>query len=123
MLVSTREIIDTAEEESFAVGAFNVYNLEGAVAVIRSSELENLPVILQISPTSLESVGVPLVALTVAVAKRSSMPTSVHVDHCEKQDEIDSAVSLGLRSIMADGSQLSYQRNIDFTLEAVNKIR
>ena len=79
--------------------------------------------ILQISPTSLESVGVPLVASIVALAQRSSLPTSVHVDHCGKQAEIDSAVSLGLRSIMADGSRLSYQGNIDFTLEAVNKIR
>ena len=123
MLASTREIIDIAERERFAVGAFNVYNLEGAVAVIRSSELESLPVILQISPTSLESVGVPLVASIVALAQKSSLPTSVHVDHCGKQAEIDSAVSLGLRSIMADGSRLSYQGNIDFTLEAVNKIR
>ena len=123
MLTSTREIIDIAEKERFAVGAFNVYNLEGAVAVIRSSELEKLPVILQISPTSLESVGVPLVASIVALAQKSSLPTSVHVDHCGKQAEIDSAVSLGLRSIMADGSRLSYQGNIDFTLESVNKIR
>ena len=123
MLASTREIIDIAERERFAGGAFNVYNLEGAVAVIRSSELESLPVILQISPTSLESVGVPLVASIVALAQKSSLPTSVHVDHCGKQAEIDSAVSLGLRSIMADGSRLSYQGNIDFTLEAVNKIR
>ena len=123
MLASTREIIDIAERERFAVGAFNVYNLEGAVAVIRSSELESLPVILQISPTSLESVGVPLVASIVALAQGSSLRTSVHVDHCGKQAEIDSAVSLGLRSIMADGSRLSYQGNIDFTLEAVNKIR
>ena len=45
MLTSTREIIDIAEKERFAVGAFNVYNLEGLVAVIRSSEQENLPVI------------------------------------------------------------------------------
>ena len=123
MLTSTREIIDIAEKERFAVGAFNVYNLEGVVAVIRSSELENLPVILQISPTSLASVGVPLVASIVALAKRSSLPTSIHVDHCGEQVEIDTALSLGLRSIMADGSRLSYQGNIDFTLESVNKIR
>ena len=71
MLASTREIIDIAERERFAVGAFNVYNLEGAVAVIRSSELESLPVILQISPTSLESVGVPLVSSIVALAQKS----------------------------------------------------
>ena len=123
MLTSTREIIDIAEKERFAVGAFNVYNLEGAVAVIRSSELEKLPVILQISPTSLESVGVPLVASIVALAQKSSLPTSIHVDHCGEQVEIDTALSLGLRSIMADGSRLSYQGNIDFTLESVNKIR
>ena len=123
MLASTRDIIGMAEEEGIAVGSFNVYNLEGAVAVIRSSEQEKLPVILQIAPVSLESVGSALVALTLAMAEDSTVPTSVHLDHCLQQDQIDRVVSMGLRSVMADGSHLSYERNIDFTFNAVNKMR
>ena len=76
MLASTRDIIGMAEEEGIAVGSFNVYNLEGVVAVIRSSEQEKLPVILQIAPVSLESVGSALVALTLAMAEDSTVPVS-----------------------------------------------
>ena len=123
MLASTRDIIGMAEEEGIAVGSFNVYNLEGAVAVIRSSEQEKLPVILQIAPVSLESVGSALVALTLAMAEDSTVPTSVHLDHCPQQDQIDRVVSMGLRSVMADGSHLSYEENIDFTFNVVNKMR
>ena len=123
MLASTRDIIGMAEEEGIAVGSFNVYNLEGVVAVIRSSEQEKLPVILQIAPVSLESVGSALVALTLAMAEDSTVPTSVHLDHCPQQDQIDRVVSMGLRSVMADGSHLSYEENIDFTFNVVNKMR
>ena len=123
MLASTRDIIGIAEEEGIAVGSFNVYNLEGVVAVIRSSEQEKLPVILQIAPVSLESVGSALVALTLAMAEDSTVPTSVHLDHCPQQDQIDRVVSMGLRSVMADGSHLSYEENIDFTFNVVNKMR
>ncbi len=123
MLASTRDIIGIAEEEGIAVGSFNVYNLEGVVAVIRSSEQEKLPVILQIAPVSLESVGSGLVALTLAMAEDSTVPTSVHLDHCPQQDQIDRVVSMGLRSVMADGSHLSYEENIDFTFNVVNKMR
>ena len=123
MLASTRDIIGIAEEEGIAVGSFNVYNLEGVVAVIRSSEQEKLPVILQIAPVSLESVGSALVALTLAMAEDSTVPTSVHLDHCPQQDQIDRVVSMGLRSVMADGSHLSYEENIDFTFNVVNKTR
>ena len=123
MLASTRDIIGIAEEEGIAVGSFNVYNLEGVVAVIRSSEQEKLHVILQIAPVSLESVGSALVALTLAMAEDSTVPTSVHLDHCPQQDQIDRVVSMGLRSVMADGSHLSYEENIDFTFNVVNKMR
>ena len=123
MLASTRDIIGIAEEEGIAVGSFNVYNLEGVVAVIRSSEQEKLPVILQIAPVSLESVGSALVALTLAMAEDSTVPTSVHLDHCPQRDQIDRVVSMGLRSVMADGSHLSYEENIDFTFNVVNKMR
>ena len=123
MLASSRDIIGIAEEEGIAVGSFNVYNLEGVVAVIRSSEQEKLPVILQIAPVSLESVGSGLVALTLAMAEDSTVPTSVHLDHCPQQDQIDRVVSMGLRSVMADGSHLSYEENIDFTFNVVNKMR
>ena len=123
MLASTRDIIGIAEEEGIAVGSFNVYNLEGVVAVIRSSEQEKLPVILQIAPVSLESVGSALVALTLAMAEDSTVPTSVHLDHCPQRDQIDRVVSMGLRSVMADGSHLSYEENIDFSFNVVNKMR
>ena len=57
------------------------------------------------------------------MAEDSTVPTSVHLDHCPQQDQIDRVVSMGLRSVMADGSHLSYEENIDFTFNVVNKMR
>lgn len=122
MLVSTKEILSRAEAGEFAVGAFNVYNLEGVRAVVEAAEIEYLPVIIQIHPESVKRGGKPLVALCLAAAEESAVEISVHLDHSKSEGEIKSGLLAGIRSVMVDGSSLEYDENVIFTRRCALKI-
>jgi tagatose 1,6-diphosphate aldolase GatY/KbaY len=115
MLVSTSELLKAASEGGYALGAFNVYNLEGARAVVAAAEAERSPAMLQILPTALKASGLPLVALCQAAAQGASVPMSVHLDHSASAGDIQAALDAGLTSVMADGSHLPYAENVAFT--------
>ena len=119
MLTSTTALLDSAREGRYAVGAFNVYNLEGVRAVVAAAEAEKSPAMLQLHPAALRHGGKPLVALCLASAREASVPMAVHLDHSDSLDDIRAALDSGLTSVMADGSGLSYFENVAFTREAV----
>ncbi|KAJ6687742.1 ALDOLASE-RELATED [Salix koriyanagi] len=89
-LSSTKELLLNAERGGYAVGAFNVYNMEGAEAVVAAAEEENSPAILQI-------------------------PITVHFYHGNSKQELVEALDLGFDSLMVDGSHLSLKDNIAYT--------
>jgi tagatose 1,6-diphosphate aldolase GatY/KbaY len=115
MLTSTIELLNAARAGGYAVGAFNVYNLEGARAVVAAAEAEHSPAMLQILPSALKHGGTPLVALCLAAARQASVPMAVHLDHSRSPDDIRAALAAGLGSVMADGSHLPYADNVAFT--------
>jgi tagatose 1,6-diphosphate aldolase GatY/KbaY len=117
MLSSTRELLETARRNVYAIGAFNVYNLEGVKAVILAAEAEQSPAMLQLHPSALGYGGLPLVSLCLEAARSSSAPISVHLDHSTSADDIHLALESGMASIMADGSHLPYEQNLAFTRE------
>ena len=112
----------TATEASYAIGAFTVYNLEGARAVVAASEANRSPAILQILSSSLKLGGVHLVTLCLVAARHASVPISVHLDHSRSKAEIQEALRTGFTSIMADGSHLPYGENVAFTREMVTLV-
>lgn len=115
MLVDTATLLQIARDNKFAVGGFNIYNLEGATAVVQAAEELSSPVILQLLPSALEIGGSPLIAMCLELARKSDIPVAVHLDHCSSEETILFALRNGLHSIMADGSDLSYTENIQFT--------
>ena len=115
MLTSTITLLQTAQANGYAIGAFNVYNLEGVRAVVAAAEAGRSPAMLQIHPSALKHGGPPLVALCLAAAREASVPISVHLDHSPAANEIQAALAAGLTSIMADGSHLPYEDNLAFT--------
>jgi tagatose 1,6-diphosphate aldolase GatY/KbaY len=119
MLVSTTELLRAAQAGGYAIGGFNVYNLEGARAVVAAAEAEHSPVLLQLHPAALDYGGPALVALCLAAARHAAIPAAVHLDHSASQDAIQMALDAGLTSIMADGSELAYEENVAFTRAAV----
>jgi tagatose 1,6-diphosphate aldolase GatY/KbaY len=117
MLTSTVTLLQSARVEGYAIGAFNVYNLEGVKAVVAAAEAENSPAMLQLHPGALKHGGLPLVALCLTAAREAKVPLSVHLDHSTSTNDIETALQAGLVSIMADGSHLGFDENVVFTRE------
>uniref|UniRef100_A0A5B7BKZ0 Ketose-bisphosphate aldolase class-II family protein n=1 Tax=Davidia involucrata TaxID=16924 RepID=A0A5B7BKZ0_DAVIN len=114
-LSSTKELLLNAEKGGYAVGAFNVYNLEGIEAVVAAAEEEQSPAILQIHPSALKQGGIPLVACCISAAEQASVPISVHFDHGNSKQELVEVLELGFYSVMVDGSHLPFKDNISYT--------
>lgn len=123
MLSNTQTLLIKAQRGGYAVGAFNIYNLEGALAVIQTAEELKSPVILQILPSGLSIGGKALVSLCLELASGASVPVSVHLDHCSSCETIFYALDCGFSSVMADGSDLSFDDNVRFTSEIISVSR
>ena len=117
MLTQTIGLLQTARRGGYAIGAFNIYNLEGVRAVVAAAEAARSPAMLQILPGALKHGGLPLVSLCQTAAREASVPMSVHLDHSSSADDIRLALKAGLTSIMADGSHLPYKENVVFSRE------
>ncbi|HVA88261.1 MAG TPA: class II fructose-bisphosphate aldolase [Chloroflexota bacterium] len=117
MLVATNTLLRQAQAGGFAIGAFNIYNLEGARAVVAAAEEVRGPAMLQVHPAALRHGGLPLIALCLAAARAADIPIGVHLDHSASRDDILAALDEGIPSIMADGSHLDYYENLAFTRE------
>ncbi len=122
MLTDTQSMLIQARAEGYAVGAFNIYNLEGAIAVIKAAESMSSPVMLQILPSALQLGGKPLAAMCLSIAEEAKVPVGVHLDHCSSLETIKFALACGISSIMADGSDLSYTNNMRFTKEIIEMV-
>jgi tagatose 1,6-diphosphate aldolase GatY/KbaY len=120
MLTSTQELLETARRNIYAIGAFNVYNLEGVKAVVLAAEEAHSPAMLQLHPSALKFGGSSLVALCLEAARRAAVPISVHLDHSTSETAIQMALEAGMRSIMADGSPYPYEQNLTFTRTMTN---
>jgi tagatose 1,6-diphosphate aldolase GatY/KbaY len=117
MLSSTRELLETASRNIYAIGAFNVYNLEGVRAVVEAAENLQSPAMLQLHPSAIKYGKSPLVALCLEAARKASVPIAVHLDHSTSSKDIEAVLNAGIHSIMADGSHLPYEENLAFTRE------
>jgi len=120
MLVTLKDVLDMAEKEKYAIGAFNTPNLECIMAVIHSAEHFNVPVVISHAelhePVMQLSVIGPIM---VQMAKRAKVPVCVHLDHGETLAYLKQALDLGFTSIMYDGSMLPYEENLHNTREAI----
>ena len=116
-LSTTRELMTTAVDAGRGQGAFNVIHLETAEALVAGAEQAGLPVILQISENCVAYHGAlePIGLACLAIARRASVPVSVHLDHAESEDLALEAVDLGFGSVMYDGAHLDYDENVAAT--------
>lgn len=119
MLASLSTLLAAAQARQYAIGAFNVYNLEGVRAVAAAAEEVHSPAMLQVHPAALRFGGLPLLALCLSAAHEASVPVAVHLDHSSTEDEIRMALAAGCSSVMADGSHLPYAENVAFTAHTV----
>ena len=115
-LVTTNEMLKKAQEGHYAVGAFNVENLEMVMAVIKAAEEMNSPVIMQTTPSTVKYAGMDyFLALVRTAAEKSSVPVAMHLDHGSSFELAMQALRTGYTSIMIDGSHESFEENIAVT--------
>ena len=120
MLVSFKEILDMAEKGNFAIPAFNVYNMETVMGVIRAAERQNAPVILQnYSRLVTNEEGYFLAPIILAAAEKASVPVCYHLDHGASEVEVMRCLRYGATGIMIDKSALSIEENIAVTKNVV----
>ena len=116
-LVPTAELMAAAAARGTGQGAFNVIHLETAEGLIAGAQKAGLPLILQISENCAKYHGglEALALASMALAKRASVPVSLHLDHAEDEQLAMQAVDLGFGSIMYDGAHLEYEDNVAAT--------
>ncbi|MBW1697489.1 MAG: class II fructose-bisphosphate aldolase [Deltaproteobacteria bacterium] len=114
------DVLRKAMNQDYAVGAFNIHNLEFAKAVMQAAEELESPVILGIAPVSIDYAGLDeLAAVARVCAERSNVPTVIHLDHGRDIEAVKKSISLGFSSVMYDGSKYPMEENIKRTREVV----
>ena len=120
MLVTLQEIIAMAEAGNYCIPAFNVYNVETVMGVVKAAEEAKAPVIIQIYPRLInEEVGYYLAPVVLAAAKKASVPVCFHLDHGPSEVEATRALRWGATGIMLDGSTHSFEKNVEMTRHIV----
>lgn len=122
-LTPTRTLMSDAAAGGTGIGAFNVIHLETAEALVAAAERAGLPVILQISENCARYHGAlePIAVATLAIARASSAPVAVHLDHAEDEPLAYAAIELGFGSVMYDGAHLPYEQNLEITARVTER--
>ena len=121
MLVNLKYVLDLAEKGNFAIPAFNVYNMESVMGVLKAAEEMKAPIIMQVYPRLMkEETGYFLSPVIIAAAKKASVPVCFHLDHGPSELETTRSIRYGATGIMLDGSTLPFEENIALTKRVVD---
>ena len=121
MLVNPKEYLIRARREGWALGGFNVFDLESARAVIDAGEQLAAPLLVQTSEGAVKHAGLEnLVAIVRQLASRTKAPVALHLDHGKSVELARAAVDAGYTSVMIDASRESYDENVRDTRAIVS---
>lgn len=116
MIINSAELLKDAGKNGYAVPAFNIDNMESAIAVTNIVKKHKLPVIIQTIPRTLAYGGTATYAAMVSALLGDSTAV-LHLDH-GTLDTVKECIACGYRSVMFDGSSLPFEENVKATLEA-----
>ena len=120
MLVTTREIMKDAQKNHYAIGAFNVENMEMAQAVVAAAQAMRSPVIIQTTPGTLKyAAPATYRGIVYSLANKADVPVAMHLDHGDSYDLAAKCLIAGYTSVMIDGSRLSFEENIELAKRVV----
>lgn len=121
-LINTKELLLKADQGNYAVGAFNVANMEMIIGAIKAAEELKSPIILQVAEGRLEYSPLELIGpMMVSAAKNAKVNVGVNFDHGMTLEKIKMALDLGFTSVMIDGSKLPLDKNIELTKEVIRE--
>jgi len=122
MLVHIKDIVKEAEAGKYAVGAFNVHNLESVLGVAQAALKAKSPAIIQVSEGAIRYMGIkPITHIVSTVAKNvaAKVPIALHLDHGRNFDYIFECIDSGFSSVHIDASDLPLDENIKLTKQIV----
>ena len=121
-LVTTKNMFEKSMKEGFAIGAFNVNNMEIIQAIVDAAAEQNSPVILQASSSAIKYARINYLMKMVqaAVEEHPNVPLAMHLDHGPDFETCKMCVDAGFTSVMFDGSKYDFEENIRLTKEVVD---
>lgn len=121
-LVTTKEMFEKSMKEGFAIGAFNVNNMELIQGIVDAAGENNSPVILQASSSAIKYARINYLMKMVeaAVEEHPNIPIAIHLDHGPDFETCKMCVDNGFTSVMFDGSKYDFEENIRLTKEVVD---
>ena len=119
-LVTTKDMFEKSMKEHFAIGAFNVNNMEIVQAIVKAAADENSPVILQASSSAIKYAGIEYLKKMIESAlDEYDIPLALHLDHGPDFETCKMCVDNGFSSVMIDGSKYDFEENIELTKKVV----
>jgi fructose-bisphosphate aldolase class II len=124
-LMTTKPMFDLAYEGGFAIGAFNVNNMEITQGIITACAAEKAPLILQISKGARKYANMRYLKhiIDAGVEENPDLPIAVHLDHGDTVDLVESCIQDGFTSVMIDGSHEPYEENVTLSAAVVKASR
>ena len=122
MLVTTKEMFEKSMSEKFAIGAFNVNNMEFIQGIVDAAAECNSPVILQVSSSAIKYARMEYLMKMVEAAtiEHPEIPIAIHLDHGPDFETCKMCIDSGFTSVMFDGSKYDFEENIRLTKEVVD---
>jgi len=119
-LVTTKEMFEKSMKEGFAIGAFNINNMEIIQGIVDAAEAQKSPVILQASEGAIKYARMPyLMKMIEAATEETTIPIAIHLDHGANFEVCKKCIDAGFTSVMIDGSKYSFEENIEITKKVV----
>ena len=121
-LVTTKEMFEKAMKEGYAIGAFNVNNMEIIQGIVEAAAEQKSPVILQASSSAIKyaKINYLMKMVEAAVEEHPDIPIAIHLDHGPDFETCKMCVDNGFTSVMFDGSKYDFEENIRLTKEVVD---
>ncbi len=120
-LVTTKEMFEKSMKEGFAIGAFNVNNMEIIQGIVDAAAEEKSPVILQASAGAIKYARINyLMKMVEAAVESTDIPIAIHLDHGPDFETCKMCIDAGFTSVMIDGSKYSFEENVALTKQVVD---
>ena len=120
-LVTTKEMLEKSMREKFAIGAFNVNNMEIIQGIVDAAAKENSPVILQASSGAIKYARIPYLRKMIEAAlEEHDIPIALHLDHGPDFETCKMCIDNGFTSVMIDGSKYDFEENVALTKQVVD---
>lgn len=120
-LVTTKEMFKKAYEGGYAIGAFNINDMEIIQGIVSGAKAKNSPIILQCSTGAIKYAGAKyLKAMVDAAIEETGLDIALHLDHGPNIEAVKEVIDAGFTSVMFDGSHYEYEENVRLTKEVVD---